>query len=91
MVPRTDTNTIYCQHLRVEGDTSKPLDERRVLPYAASDDKAEAIARRVIEELGFGPLHLGELAAVRSLSEPGDLLYNKQITLAETRQLMAER
>ncbi len=82
-------NTIYWEHLRVEGDTDKPLPERRVLPFVASDARAEHVARELIEELGFGPLYLGELAQARGLSEPGGALYNKQLTLAQAEQVVA--
>lgn len=78
-------NTIYFQHLRVEGDASKPLEQRRVLPFAASDDAARDAAKSLIEELGFGPLDLGPLSAVAGISEPDGTLYNKQLTLAEAR------
>jgi hypothetical protein len=81
-------NTIYWEHLRVEGDTAKALAERRVLPFAASDAQAESVARQFIEELGFGPLFLGDLAQVRGLSEPNDALYNKQMTLAEAQEVV---
>jgi predicted dinucleotide-binding enzyme len=84
-------NTIYFEHLRTEGDTEKPLDARRVLPFAASDKTAEDGARELIEELGFGPLFLGDLAAARGLSETNDLLYNKQLTLAEARRIVHEQ
>jgi predicted dinucleotide-binding enzyme len=80
-------NTIYFEHLRIEGDTSKPLAERRVLPFASSDAKAESVARQLIEELGFGPLFLGDLAQVRGLSEPNDTLYNKQLTLSDAQRI----
>lgn len=84
-------NTIYWEHLGVEGDTSKALEDRRVLPFVASDDIAKAAAKRLIEELGFGPLYLGELGRVRGLSEPDGVLYNKQLTLSEAREVVAAR
>ena len=84
-------NTIYWEHLRVEGDTSKPAQERRVLPFAASDSKAESVARQIIEELGFGALFLGDLASVRGQSEPDGRLYNKQITLAQAQSMLADK
>jgi predicted dinucleotide-binding enzyme len=84
-------NTIYWEHLRVEGDTDKPLPDRRVLPFAASDTQAESVARRLVEELGFGPLFLGNLAQTRGLSEPGGTLYNKQMTLAQAQQAVEGR
>lgn len=84
-------NTIYFEHLRVEGDRAKPAAQRRVIPFAASDGKAEAAAREIIEQLGFGALWLGALDAVKGIAEPGDRLYNKQLTLAEAEAILAER
>ena len=81
-------NTIHWEHLPVEGDTSKALAERRVLPFAASDAQAESVARQLIEELGFGPLFLGELAQARGLSESHDTLMNKQFTLAQAQSVV---
>jgi predicted dinucleotide-binding enzyme len=81
-------NTIYWEHLRDQGDTSKPLEERRVLPFVASNKQAEDVARTLIEELGFGPLFLGDLPMARGLSETDDRLYNKQLSLAEARAMM---
>ena len=79
-------NTIHFEHLRTQGDVSKPPEERRVLPYAADDsDTAEAV-RALIASLGFGPLYLGPLAAARGISETDGLLYNRDLTLAEARE-----
>ena len=92
MLPKTHLakafNTIYFEHLRVEGDSSKPLEQRRVLPFAASDDTARAAAKSLIEELGFGPLDLGPLSAVAGISEPNDTLYNKQLSLADAKVVL---
>ena len=82
-------NTIYWEHLRVQGDTAKALADRRVLPFAASDATAESVARELIEELGFGPLFLGDLAQTSGISEPEGLLYNKQLTLAQAEPMIA--
>jgi predicted dinucleotide-binding enzyme len=81
-------NTIYWEHLRDQGDRSKPLEERRVLPFVASNKQAEDVARTLIEDLGFGPLCLGQLSMARGLSETEDLLYNKQLSLAEAKAMM---
>ncbi len=81
-------NTIFWEHLRDQGDPSKPLEERRVLPFVASDKRAEDVARGLIEQLGFGPLFLGKLSMARGLSETEDRLYNKQLTLAQAREMV---
>lgn len=81
-------NTIYFEHLAHEGDPSKPMAERRVIPFAARDSEAETAARSIIEELGFGALFLGDFPKVRGISEPGDRLYNKQLSLSEAQSML---
>ena len=81
-------NTIYWEQLRDEGDANKGLPDRRVLPFAASDEMAESAARDLILALGFGPLFLGDLSATRGVSEPEGLLYNRDLTLAEAEALL---
>ncbi len=83
-------NTIYYMHLRTEGDTSAPVEARRVLPFAATDETAATAARELTDALGFGPLYLGDLPSARGLSETNDLLYNKQMTLAEAQRALDE-
>jgi predicted dinucleotide-binding enzyme len=76
-------NTIYFEHLRTQGDPDRSLAKRRVLPFVADDSQAARAATELALELGFGPLFLGGLEATRGLAEPGDKLYNKEITLAQ--------
>lgn len=82
-------NTIYYVHLGSQGDTDKPLEERRALPYVADDEEAGRVAAALAEELGFAPLNLGGLGEGRGANEPDGALYNKNLTLAEAQEIWA--
>lgn len=77
-------NTIYWEHLRDQGDTSKPVEARRVIFLSGDDGAAKRTVAALIEELGFGPLELGSLRASKR-QEPGSAVYNKDMTVREAR------
>ena len=77
-------NTIYYQHLANQGDTGKPVVERRVIFLAGDDAKAKSIVSDLIKEIGFGPLDTGSLHA-STIQEPGAKIYNVNMTVKEAR------
>jgi hypothetical protein len=81
-------NTIYWEHLRDQGDTSLPLDERRVVPLAGDDAEAKSVVADLITQIGFAPLDLGSLREGGRQMEPGQPIYNRNLTLAEARSLL---
>ena len=83
-------NTIYWEHLRDQGDRSKPLEERRVIPIGGDDDRALDRVAELVEGLGFAPLSIGSLAQTLGSTEPGDPLYNVDLTLAEAKMLLEQ-
>ena len=84
-------NTIYWEHLRDQGDTTKAPDERRVIPIAGDDPAAVDQVAEIVERLGFGALRVGTLADTEGLTQPGDLLYNIDITLSQAKKRLAAR
>jgi len=46
-------NTIWFKHLASQGDTSRPLADRRAIFIAGDDSEAKEIVARLIEEIGF--------------------------------------
>lgn len=82
-------NSIWYQHLRQQGDPSKPLDERRVIFLSGDDPAAKAVVADLIAQLGFGPLDLGGLAD-SARQEPDSPLYNRDITVAEARARLGQ-
>jgi hypothetical protein len=81
-------NTIWSQHLENQGDTTKPVEERRVIFLAGDDAEAKAIVASLITEIGFGPLDTGSLPE-STIQEPGSKIYNVDMTVKEARQLLA--
>ena len=81
-------NTIYWEHLHDQGDTSKPIGERRVIFLAGDDEAAKQEVADLIEEVGFGPFDTGSLSE-SSVQEPGADIYNNDMTVAEARERLA--
>ena len=75
-------NTIYWEHLRDQGDTSKPVDARRVIFLAGDDAGAKDVVADLIKVIGFGPLDTGSLRE-SNVQEPGSEIYNKTMTVGE--------
>lgn len=78
-------NTIYWEHLRDQGDSSRAVDERRVLPLAGDNDEAKTVVADLIEQIGFAPLDLGSLREGGRHMEPGQPIYNETLTREEAR------
>ncbi len=78
-------NTIYWEHLRDQGDTSKPIDERRVIFLAGDDAAAKREVADLVKEVGFGPFNTGALSE-SGVQEPGADIYNTDMTVAEARE-----
>ena len=81
-------NTIYWEHLRNRGDIGKARDDRRVVPLASDDEEAKAVVAGLIDELGFGALDMGSLHDGGRRMDPGQPIYNRDITLGEARVLV---
>lgn len=78
-------NTIWSEHLKSQGDTALPLEQRRVIFTAGDDAAALAAVHRIVEAFGFAPCTTGDLRQGGRLQEPGSPLYNQDLTLAEAR------
>lgn len=81
-------NTIYWEHLRDQGDPDLALDERRVIPLAGDHADAKGNVAALITELGFAPLDMGTLAGGGKKMQPGQPIYNNDLTLADARSLL---
>jgi predicted dinucleotide-binding enzyme len=80
-------NTIWFKHLQEQGDTSKPLDERRVIFLAGDDATAKQTVADLIVQIGFGPLDLGSLHE-STKQEPDSQFFNRDLTVAQARALL---
>jgi 8-hydroxy-5-deazaflavin:NADPH oxidoreductase len=81
-------NTIWFEHLRTEGDVSKPVEERRVIFISGDDADAKAVVSKLIEEIGFAPYDLGSLKD-SSVQQPGAAVYNKSVNAAQAKEILA--
>jgi 8-hydroxy-5-deazaflavin:NADPH oxidoreductase len=82
-------NTIWSEHLATQGDTSRPLEQRRAIFIAGDDSEAKAIVTRLIEEIGFAAVDTGSLHEGGRSQQPGTAVYNKEITAGEASALLS--
>lgn len=83
-------NTIYWEHLRDQGDPSRPIEERRVIPLAGDDAEAKSVVADLTQQMGFAPLDLGSLHAGGRHMEPGQPIYNQTLTRTEAKALLRQ-
>ena len=80
-------NTIQSAHLEAQGDTSRPLDDRRAIFIAGDDQVAKDVVTRLIEEIGFAAVDTGSLQDSR-VQEPGTAVYGPELTARQGRALL---
>ncbi len=80
-------NTIYFEHLARQGNTSLPLDARRVIFLAGDDAEAKRVVSDLITEIGFGPVDTGGLREGGRRQQPGTPVYNADMTVQEARAM----
>jgi predicted dinucleotide-binding enzyme len=82
-------NTIWFEHLRTQGDTRLPLEERRAIFIAGDDSEAKERVARLIEEIGFAAVDTGFLHEGGQRQQPGTSVYNKELTARDAAQVLA--
>jgi 8-hydroxy-5-deazaflavin:NADPH oxidoreductase len=80
-------NTMHWEALRTSGKLLP--DEQLVLFLAGDDAEAKAVVSRLIQEIGFAALDTGSLGEGGRRQQPGSPIYNKPMTAAQTRALLA--
>ena len=81
-------NTVHWEDLRDQADPELPIHERRVVPLAGDDEAAKHKVADLIRQLGFAPLDLGGLADGGRQMEPGQPLFDNDLSLEEARELL---
>jgi 8-hydroxy-5-deazaflavin:NADPH oxidoreductase len=76
-------NTIWFEHLKTQGDTSLPLEERRAIFIASDDSQAKETVAKLIEDIGYAAIDTGFLREGGKTQQPGSPIYNKELTAAE--------
>ena len=77
-------NTIY--YITLGGrafDHENPM----AIPFGASDEKAKEITNTLIHDIGFAPVHVGDLRGTKSM-QPGQKLYTKELAPGELQKLL---
>ncbi len=82
-------NTIHSAHLETQGDTGKPLDERRAIFIAGDDAEAKGVVTRLIEEIGFAAVDTGSLED-SVVQQPGTPVYGPELTARQGREALAQ-
>jgi predicted dinucleotide-binding enzyme len=82
-------NTIWFEHLKTQGDTSLPLEERRAIFIAGDDSEAKEVVAKLIEEIGFAAVDTGFLHEGGLSQQPGTPIYNKALTAKEAAQTLS--
>jgi 8-hydroxy-5-deazaflavin:NADPH oxidoreductase len=82
-------NTIWSEHLATQGDTSRPLNQRRAIFIAGDDSEAKAMVAHLIEEIGFAAVDTGFLHEGGRSQQPGTAVYNKELTAGEAGPLLS--
>jgi predicted dinucleotide-binding enzyme len=81
-------NTIWFEHLRSQGNTDLPLDQRRAIFIAGDDSDAKAVVAGLIEDIGYAAVDTGFLHEGGLSQQPGTAIYNKELTAAEAAKVM---
>jgi predicted dinucleotide-binding enzyme len=79
-------NTIWFEHLKTKGNKSAPADQRRAIFVSGDDADAKAVVSHLIEEIGFGAVDMGSLAASHR-QQPDSAVYNQDVTVAQAREI----
>jgi len=80
-------NTIWSEHLKAQGDTSLPLEDRRAIFIAGDDSEAKEIVAKLIEDIGFAAVDMGFLHEGGVRQQPGAAVYNRNVTVREAKDL----
>ena len=82
-------NTIWFEHLKTQGDTSLPIDERRAIFIAGDDAEAKKKVAGLIEEIGFAPVDTGDLRDGGLTQQPDTAIYNRNLTGSEAQAVLS--
>ena len=81
-------NTIWFEHLKTQGNTELPLEQRRVIFVAGDDAEAKERVSKLIEEIGFAAYDSGNLREGGKNQQPGTAIYNRNLTLSEAAAIL---
>jgi len=77
-------NTIKAEHLK---DRAWRDQDKLAIPYAAQDQDSKNITQKLIEDIGFDAVYVGDLTRT-SIMDPDQKLYGKSVNRKELESLM---
>jgi 8-hydroxy-5-deazaflavin:NADPH oxidoreductase len=83
-------NTIWVQHLKTQGNTDLPPNERRAVFIAGDDPDAKKAVAKLIDDIGFAAVDTGSLREGGKKQQPGSPVYNKTLTAREALRILNE-
>lgn len=83
-------NTIWFEHLKTQGDTALPPEERRAIFIAGDDERAKETVAKLIDDIGFAAVDTGTLAEGGRRQQPGSAVYNKVLKPEEAETILVE-
>jgi predicted dinucleotide-binding enzyme len=82
-------NTIWFEHLKSQGNSNLPIEDRRAIFIAVDDAEAKQIVSKLIEEIGFAPVDTGSLHEGGKVQQPGTTIYNKELTANQAQLVLS--
>lgn len=82
-------NTIWFEHLKSQGNTKLPIEDRRAIFMAVDDAEAKHTVSKLIEEIGFAPVDTGSLHEGGKVQQPGTQIYNKELTAKQAQLVLS--
>lgn len=84
-------NTIWFEHLRTQGNTELPTEQRRVIFVAGDDKEAKKTVANLIEEIGFAAYDTGSLREGGKNQQPNTAIYNRNLTISEAAAILGSQ
>lgn len=83
-------NTIWFEHLKSQGNTEAPPEDRRVIFIAGDDERAKETVAKLIDDIGFAAVDTGPLAEGGRRQQPGSAVYNRNLKPEEAEIILVE-
>lgn len=84
-------NTIWFEHLKTQGNTELPIEQRRVIFVAGDDKEAKKTVANLIEEIGFAAYDTGNLREGGKNQQPNTAIYNRNLTISEASAILGSQ
>lgn len=81
-------NTIWFEHLKTQGNTELPPEERRVIFIAGDSEEAKEKVAKLIDDIGFAAVDTGSLHSGGKRQQPGSDIYNKALKPEEAENIL---